>query len=52
MENWLDIPKDRKRLPIGRLCLIMALTVLLLLALVGRKGIVVAEAGLPAFGFG
>ena len=31
MENWLQIPEKRKRLPVFRLCLIMALTVLILL---------------------
>lgn len=37
MDHWLDIPKDRKRQPIGRLCVIMGLTVLLLLAIGGQK---------------
>ncbi|MFT7058093.1 MAG: hypothetical protein ACJASV_000593 [Pseudorhodobacter sp.] len=37
MENWLDIPADRKRLPIVRLCLILALTALVMLGLLGRK---------------
>lgn len=38
MDPWLDIPKDRKRLPVGRLCVIMALTVLLLLSAFARTG--------------
>jgi hypothetical protein len=37
MYNWLEIPLGRKRLPAERLCVIMALTVLLLLAVAGRK---------------
>jgi hypothetical protein len=45
MDICLDIPKDRKRLPVGRLCTMMALTVLLLLALEGRNASAVAEAG-------
>jgi hypothetical protein len=46
MDDWLNIPKDRNRLPVGRLCVIMALTVLLLLAIAGRKSALAAEAGL------
>lgn len=46
MDKWLDIPKDRKRLPVGRLCLILGLTILMLLMLAGRKGPVLAELGL------
>lgn len=48
MDKWLDIPKDRRRLPVGRLCLIMGLTVLLLLAVAGRKVAVVADLGFAA----
>lgn len=33
MDPMFDIPKDRKRLSVGRLCLIIALTMLMLLAL-------------------
>lgn len=36
MQDWLDIPKDRKRLPIGKLCLLMGVTALLVLALLAR----------------
>jgi hypothetical protein len=36
MEHWLDIPKQRNPLPVGRLCLIMALTALMLLGLMAR----------------
>jgi hypothetical protein len=36
MNDWLEIPEDRKRLPTGRLCLIMALTALLFLAALSR----------------
>jgi hypothetical protein len=36
MQDWLDIPKDRKRLPIGRLCLVMGVTALLGLALLAK----------------
>jgi hypothetical protein len=50
MEKWLDIPKDRTRLPVGRLCLIMALTILLLLSHYGREATEMADAGLVAFG--
>lgn len=38
MDDWLKIPQDRKCLPVGRLCLIMALSVLMLFAVYGRKG--------------
>tara|TARA_R110002124_G_scaffold243558_1_gene408700 strand:- start:1193 stop:1429 length:237 start_codon:yes stop_codon:yes gene_type:complete len=37
MEEWLEIPSDRKSLPTGRLCLILALAILLVLAAQGRK---------------
>lgn len=37
MDKWLEIPKDRARLPVGRLCLMMALTILVVLAHTGRK---------------
>lgn len=30
MDDWLTIPPNRKSLPTGRLCVILALTVLLL----------------------
>ena len=50
MEKWLEIPKDRKRRPVGRLCLILALTILMMLALMGRKSAVLAEFGLAVFG--
>ncbi|MDG1280323.1 MAG: hypothetical protein P8O10_03370 [Pseudorhodobacter sp.] len=36
MDHWLLIPKQRNRLPVGRLCLIMALTVLMLLGLMAK----------------
>lgn len=38
MDPWLHIPKDRKRLPVGRLCVIMGLTLLLLLSAFARAG--------------
>ena len=50
MDKWLDIPKDRTRLPIGRLCVILALTILILLLLVGRESTVLAELGCAALG--
>lgn len=50
MEKWLDLPKDRTRLPIGRLCVIMAFTILLLLSLYGRKAALAADASLSALG--
>lgn len=50
MDKWLDIPKDRTRLPTGRMCLILALTILMLLALAGRKHAVIADIGLALFG--
>jgi hypothetical protein len=31
MDDWLTIPPNRKSLPTGRLCVIMALTVLLVI---------------------
>jgi hypothetical protein len=36
MQDWLDIPKDRKRLPIGRLCMVMGFTALLGLSLMAQ----------------
>jgi hypothetical protein len=36
MEHWLDIPENRNRLPVGRLCLILALTVLMLLGVMAK----------------
>ena len=50
MDKWLDIPKNRNRLPVGRLCIIMALLVLIFLVLAGRKGAVLAELGLSLLG--
>lgn len=52
MDKWLEIPKDRKRMPVGRLCLIMALTCLLLLMLLDREVVVVALIVLTGFGVG
>jgi len=37
MEEWLEIPADRKGLSTGRLCLILALSILLFLTAQGRK---------------
>ena len=31
MDDWLTLPPDRKSLPTGRLCVILALTVLLVI---------------------
>ncbi len=31
MDDWLTIPTDRRTLPTGRLCVILALTVLLVI---------------------
>lgn len=50
MEKWLEIPKDRKRLPVGRLCLIMGLTILLMLVVAGRKATVLADIGAAFLG--
>ncbi len=36
MNDWLTIPKDRKRLPIFRLCVIMGLTALMYLVVAPR----------------
>ena len=36
MNDWLSIPKGRKRLPIFRLCLILALTALIYLVVAPR----------------
>ena len=38
MDDWQSIPPDRKTLPTGRLCVIMALTVLLLIVSQVRHG--------------
>ncbi|WP_022703265.1 hypothetical protein [Pseudorhodobacter ferrugineus] len=50
MDKWLEIPKDRTRLPVGRLCLILALTILLLFVVAGRKTTVLAELGTLVLG--
>ncbi len=50
MDKWLDIPKNRKRLPVGRLCIIMALLALIFLVLAGRKAPVLADLGLSLLG--
>ena len=38
MDDWLTIPPARKSLPTGRLCVILALTVLLGVVLQARHG--------------
>jgi hypothetical protein len=38
MDEWLTIPADRRALPVGRLCVIMALTVLLVIVSQARQG--------------
>ena len=38
MDDWLTIPPNRKSLPTGRLCVIMALTALLLIVSQVRHG--------------
>jgi hypothetical protein len=38
MDPMLNIPKDRKRLPVLRLCLLMGLTALLFLMIFGSFG--------------
>ena len=47
MDDWLTLPPKRKSLPTGRLCVIMALTVLLVIVSQVRHGsvarVVVAE---------
>jgi hypothetical protein len=50
MDKWLEVPKDRARLPVGRLCLMMALTILVLLAYTGRKAQVDSEIGAAEVG--
>lgn len=50
MDKWLEIPKDRTGLPVGRLCLILALTILILMAHSGRAPGKLSEMG--AFGLG
>ena len=37
-DDWLAIPKDRKSLPVLRLCVIMALTALLFVVTQARQG--------------
>lgn len=39
MDPMMNIPKDRKPLKVGRMCLLIALTVLLYLMLAGRFGV-------------
>lgn len=51
MEKWLEIPKDRTRLPVGRLCLILALTILLLFVVAARKATLLADIGAAFLGF-
>ena len=38
MDDWLTTPPDRKALPTGRMCVIMALTVLLVVVSQVRQG--------------
>lgn len=38
MEPMFDIPKDRKRLSVGRLCLLMGMTALLFLVIAQKFG--------------
>ena len=38
MDDWLTLPPDRKSLPTGRLCVILALTVLLVIVSQVRPG--------------
>jgi hypothetical protein len=38
MDDWLSIPPNRKSLPTGRLCVILALTVLLVIVSQARQG--------------
>ena len=38
MDDWLTIPQNRKSLPTGRLCVILALTVLLVVMSQARHG--------------
>lgn len=38
MEPMFDIPKDRKRLSVGRLCLLMGMTALLFLVIAHKFG--------------
>jgi hypothetical protein len=38
MDEWLTIPADRRALPVGRLCVIMALTVLVMIVTQARQG--------------
>ena len=44
MDDWLTLPPKRKSLPTGRLCVIMALTVLLVIVSQVRHGGVAREA--------
>lgn len=44
MDDWLSIPPDRKTLPPGRLCVILALTVLLMIVSQVRHGGAAREA--------
>jgi hypothetical protein len=38
MDDWLTLPPNRKTLPTGRLCVILALTALLLVVSQVRQG--------------
>jgi hypothetical protein len=38
MDDWLTLPPNRKSLPVGRLCVILALTALLLIVSQVRHG--------------
>jgi hypothetical protein len=38
MDPMFDIPRDRKRLSVGRLCLLMGMTALLFLAITHQFG--------------
>jgi hypothetical protein len=45
MDKWLEIPTDRVGLPVGRLCIILALTIMLLLAQTGRQATLSSDGG-------
>jgi hypothetical protein len=38
MDPMFNVPKDRKRIPVGRLCLLLGMTVLLFLTVAGSIG--------------
>ncbi|MFC3181319.1 hypothetical protein [Cypionkella sinensis] len=49
MDPMFEIPKDRKRLSVGKLCVLLALTVLLYMMIAHEFGLVTQALTAPTF---